>query len=209
MTGKVQKYLARASLDNLILPAGREVFTFSGFFIRKSPNCPRYITTTKEDGTEAKILHSPDEEEYESGFPKCDYYLEFELGKINQFDFNEAQKKIICALNRLRLFKSGLLWGELYGLFDPQKPSVGCIEVKRTYEEGPYPEFNYDSGYQGVYVIKENEVDSMINFVNDLKDVSADSFAVALRRFHLYFNRDLIQDRAIDLMIALELGISE
>jgi hypothetical protein len=208
MTGKVQECLARASLDNLMLPVGMEVLTFSRFFIKKSPNCLRDVTTTKEDGTEVVVPHSPDEDEYEPGFPECEYYLELELGKINQFDFDEAQNKLTWTLNRLRLFKPGLLWGELYGIFDPKDPSVGCSEFKRTLREGPYP-INYSAGYNGVFVIEENEVDSIVSFVNDLKNVPTDLFAVALRRFHLYFDRDLIQDRAIDLMVALESMFSE
>lgn len=218
MTGKVQKYLARASLDNLLLPVGREVLTFSGFFIKKSPNCLRDVTMTKEDGTEVVVPHFPDEDEYEPGFPKCEYYLELELGEVDLFAFDEAQKKLTWALNRLRLFKPGLLWGELYGIFDPKEHPVGSSEFRRTHEEGPYPaiyragyngSFVFEEGYNGIFVIEENEVDSIVNFANDLKDVPTDSFAVALRRFHLYFDRDLIQDRAIDLMVALESMFSE
>ena len=203
MTGKVKERVARASLDNLILSEGSEVLTFSGFFIKKSPNCMRNVTTMREDGTEVVVPSYPDEDEYEAGFPKCEYYLEIELGVVDLFAFDEAQKKITWALNRLRLFKPGLLWGELYAIFDPKDPSVGCSEVKRAQEEGPYP-LNYRAGYNGLFVIEENEVESIVNFVNDFQNIPKDSFAVALRRFHLYFDRDLIQDRAIDLMVALE-----
>lgn len=93
--------------------------------------------------------------------------------------------------------------GELYGIFAPEEHPVGASELRRSHEEGPYPVY-YRPGFGGYFVIEEDEVDSIVDFVNDLKNVPTDSFAVALNRFHLYFDRDLIQDRAIDLMVALE-----
>ena len=208
MTGKVRECVARAYLDNLMLPVGRDVLAFSDFFIKKSPNCIRDVTITLEDGTKAVVPSYPDEDEYDPGFPKCRYYLELELGKVNMFDFDEAEKKLTWALDRLRLFKPGLLWGELYGIFDPKEHPVGTFEFRRAHEEGPYP-VNFRAGFSGLFVIEENEVDSIVDFVNDLKNIPTDSFAVALRRFHLYFDRDLIQDRALDLMVALESMFSE
>lgn len=186
MPDEAKEFVARASLDNLNLLVDKEELIFSDFFISKSPNCIRDITITKEDGTESIVPHSPDEDEYEPGFPRCTYYLELELGKNKPFAFDEAQRKLIWALDRLRLFKPGSLWGELYGIFAPEKHPVGAFEVRRSHEEGPYP-LNYHA----------------------LKNVPTDSFAVALNRFHLYFDRDFIQDRAIDLMVALESMFSD
>lgn len=208
MPDEAKEFVARASLDNLNLLVDKEELIFSDFFISKSPNCIRDITITKEDGTESIVPHSPDEDEYEPGFPRCTYYLELELGKNKPFAFDEAQRKLIWALDRLRLFKPGSLWGELYGIFAPEKHPVGAFEVRRSHEEGPYP-LNYHAGFSGIFVIEEDEVDSIVDFVNDLKNVPTDSFAVALNRFHLYFDRDFIQDRAIDLMVALESMFSD
>jgi len=208
MPQKIQKYLARASLDNLKLSIGEDSLQFNGFSIKKSPNCMRDITVTNEDGKEITIPHSPDEDEYEPGFPSCQYYLELELTGSGPFGFDEAQAKTMWALNRMRLFKPGLLWGELYGIFDPNQHPVGIYEVRRIQESGPMPT-TFNADYDGIFQIEENEVDSIVDFVNDLKDVSTDQFAVALRRFHLYFDRDSIQDRAIDLMVALESLFSE
>jgi hypothetical protein len=205
MNEKITGMLARATLDNLMLPAGRDVLKFSGFFIKKSPNCMRDITVMQEDGTKTIIQGYPDEyeDDYKSGFPKCEYCLELELGEAGLFDFDKAEKELIWALTRLRLFKPGCLWGELYGIYNSKEPDVVCCQVKRTQEQGPDP-FNYPDSNAVLYIIKKNEVDSLVNFVNGLKNVPTDSFAVALRRFHRYFDRDLIQDRAIDLMIVLE-----
>ena len=86
----MKKCVARASLDNIMLPPEIECLNFSSFFIKKSPNCLRNITTMKENGTKVEIPHYPDEDEYESGFPKCQYYLEIELGEIDIFDFSKA-----------------------------------------------------------------------------------------------------------------------
>lgn len=208
MSDEAKEFVARASLDNLKLLVDREELTFSGFFIKKSPNCIRDITITKEDGTESTVPSYPDEDEYEPGFPRCTYYLELELGKNKPFAFDEAQRKLIWALDRLRLFKPGSLWGELYGIFAPEEHLGGASEVKRFHEEGPYP-LNYHAGFSGIFVIEEDEVDSIVDFVNDLENVPTDSFAVALNRFHLYFDRDFVQDRAIDLMVALESMFSD
>jgi hypothetical protein len=195
-------------LDNLRLLVNAEGLTFSGFFIRKSPNCMRNVTITGEDGKEVVVPSYPDEDEYEPGFPKCNYYLELELGRVDPFAFDKAKEKLTWAVNRLRLFKPGLLWAELYGIFDPKEHPVGAYLIERSHQEGPYPP-NYTAGFGGVFVVEENEVDSIVSFVNNLKDVPTDPFAVALRRFHLYFDRDLMQDRAIDLMVILESLFSE
>jgi len=208
MPQRIQKYLARASLDNLKLSTGGDSLRFNGFSIKKSPNCIRDITVTNEDGKEITIPHSPDEDEYEPGFPRCQYYLELELTGSDPFGFDEAQAKTMWALNRMRLFKPGLLWGELYGIFDPKEHPVGVYEFRRSQENGPMPT-TFSAGYDGIFQIEESELDSIVDFVNDLKDVSTDQFTVALRRFHLYFDRDSIQDRAIDLMVALESLFSE
>lgn len=208
MPQKIQKYLARASLDNLKLSPGGDSLRFNGFSIKKSPNCVRDITVTNEDGKETTIPHSPDEDEYEPGFPRCQYYLELELARADPFGFDEAQAKTMWALNRMRLFKPGLLWGELYGIFDPNEHPVGVYEFRRSQENGPMPT-TFSADYDGIFQIQESELDSIVDFVNDLKDIPTDQFAVALRRFHLYFDRDSIQDRAIDLMVALESLFSE
>ena len=208
MAEETREFVVRASLDNILLSDGREEITFSGFCIKKSPNCLRHITITEEDGKQVVVPHSPDEDEYEPGFPRCEYYLELELGAVGLFAFDEAQEKLIWAVDRLRLFKPGLLWAEIHGIFDPKEHPVGSYEFKRHHNEGPYP-VNYKVGYDGVFVIEENEVDSIVSFVNDLKDIPTDSFAVALRRFHLYFDRDMPQDRALDLMVILESLFSE
>lgn len=208
MPQRIQKYLTRASLDNLKLSTARDSLQFNGFFIKKSPNCVRDITVIDEDGKETTIPHSPDEDEYEPGFPRCQYYLELELTGSDPFGFDEAQAKTMWAINRMRLFKPGLLWGELYGIFNPNEHPVGVYEFRRSQESGPMPK-TFSAGYDGIFQIEESELDSIVNFVNDLKDVSTDQFAVALRRFHFYFDRDSIQDRAIDLMVALESLFSE
>ncbi|MCX5997615.1 MAG: HEPN domain-containing protein [Chloroflexi bacterium] len=208
MTRKVKDYLARASLDNLKLPDRKIILEFSGFSIKQSPNCLRDVTITEKDGTQVTIPHYQDDDEYNPGFPKCKYYLELKIGEINLFDFDEAQNRITWALNRLRLFKPGLLWGTLYGIYDPEDHPAGCYEFKRAHEEGPYPA-HYRAGFDGYFVIEESEVNALVNFVNGLENVNTDSFEVALRRFHLYFDRDLIQDRAIDLMVALESMFSD
>jgi hypothetical protein len=168
----------------------------------------REVTETREDGTKVVFPREPHEDEFEPGFPRCEYYLEFELGGADPFAFDEAHRKLAWAVDRLRLFKPGLLWAELHGIFDPRYYPAGCYEFKRIRQEGPYPA-KYTSGYGGLFVVEANEVDSLVSFVNDLKDVRTDPFAVALRRFHLYFDRDLIQDRAIDLIVALESMFSE
>jgi len=208
MSHKDKKYVARASLDNFKMSKAADSLRFNGFFIKKSPNCIRNIVTTNEDGKEITIPHHPDEDEYEPGFPTCDYYLELELPGADRFGFDEAQAKTMWALNRMRLFKPGLLWGDLYGIFDPNEHPVGTYEFKRSQENGPMPA-TFDAGFDGIFTIEESETDSIVDFINDLKDVSTDQFAVALRRFHLYFDRDSIQDRAIDLMIILESLFSE
>ena len=105
MTQGKQEYLARASLDNLILRIDKEALTFSDFFIKRSPNRIRDIVVTYENGAKGSVPHSPDEDEFEPGFPECEYYLEIYLGKIKRFDFEEAQNRLVWALNRMRLFK--------------------------------------------------------------------------------------------------------
>lgn len=208
MPQKIQKYLARVSLDNLKLSTGGDSLRFNGFSIIRSPNCIRDISVTNEKGKEITIPHSPDEDEYEPGFPRCQYYLELELTGVDPFDFDEAQAKTIWALNRMRLFKPGLLWGQLYGIFDPTEHPVGVYQFRRSQDNGPMPTI-FSADYEGIFQVEERELDSIVDFVNDLKDVPTDQFTVALRRFHLYFDRDSIQDRAIDLTVALEALFSE
>lgn len=210
MAKEIESCIARALLDNLILPVGVEHLIFSGFSIKRSPNCMRKRKIVSDIGKEELIPAYQREEEYVSGFPECDYYLEIELGKTELGDFNKAQEKLKWALNRLRLYKPGLLWGECAGMFDLKDQSIGCYLLTRNHREGPYPAgsdedpFNFKVGYGGLYHVKDGEIDSIVNFVDSFKDTSNAQFAVALRRFHLYFDRDLIQDRAIDLMIILE-----
>jgi len=160
------------------------------------------------NGKEVTVPHTPDENEYEPGFPRCQYYLELDLSADVPFHFDEAQTKVMWALNRLRLFKPGSLWGDLYGIFDPEEHPVGAYELKRSREDGPMPA-TFSAGYDGIFVIEEDELDLISDFVKDLKNVSTDQFSVALRRFHLYFDRDSIQDRVIDLMVVSESLFSE
>jgi len=207
MERKVKDCLARAALDNFVLPKTVEGIIFSDFVIKKSPNCIRERVTTDEDGSEVVIPCHPTEDEYQPGFPSCQYFME--IDGVDRLAFDEARKKVIWAIDRLRLFKSGLLWGDLYGIYDPKEHPVGAYELKRAHSEGPYPANLSTGGYNGVFTITEPEVDSIISFVNDLKDAPNDFLSVALRRFHLYFDRDLAQDRAIDLMVALESMFSE
>jgi hypothetical protein len=209
MASEIEDCVARASLDNLVLP-GVEQLIFSGFLIKRSPNCMHKVQIIGDDGKEHVFSDYPNEDELVQGFPECDYYLEIELGKTKFGDFNKAQEKLMWALNRLRLFKPGLLWGECAGIFDLKDQSNGCYLLTRNHREGPYPTgldedpFKFKIGYGGLYDVKDEDMDSIVNFVDSFKDTPKDQFSVALRRFHLYFDRDLIQDRAIDLMIILE-----
>jgi hypothetical protein len=160
MAKKVVEHIARAALDNLWLPERIDIIKFSDFFIKKSPNCIRNKKSFNEDGTEIEVPDTPDEDEYEQGFPESDYYLEINIGKIIQFDFDEANNKLKWALNRLRLFKPGLLWGELQGLFDPKDTSHQYSEVKRFHGQGPYPV--YSAGYNGIFAMKSMKCNRLL-----------------------------------------------
>jgi len=195
--------LGRAYLGNLRLPANCKEITFSGFSIKKSPNCYRWISIQREDGTKETVLTSPTEDELEPGYPVCEYYLELDLGKGDRFAFEQAEERLVWALTRLRLYKPGMLWGAFWAMYYPPDDVAGCSLMTRVHTEAPYTR-TYSGGYGGVLDIKKDEVKKLVNFVNGLPKEPPKAFATAIDRYHLYFDRDSVTDRAIDLMIVLE-----
>ncbi len=64
-------------------------------------------------------------------------------------------------------------------------------------------------GLWSYYSIKEDEVAPLIAFTNEMENAPREFVEVALRRFHQSFDRDLPEDQAIDLCVALECLFSE
>lgn len=206
MGKRIENCVVRASLDDILLPPKVDKINFLGFVINKSPNYSLERKRIAEDGSIEQVTDYPTEEEYVAGFPKSEYYLEIDVGEIEIFDFDKAHEEVNWALNRLRLFKPGLLWGSLWGIFPKKDLSIGTgiYEFKRTQEEGPYTSLNYVSEFANIFKIEENEIIPLVDFVNDYKNAPKELWDTAFRRFNIYFDRELLNDRALDLMIALE-----
>lgn len=204
-----KKRVARAALDNIVLPSKTKRIQFSNFFLELSPN--RLQTRNREDdpGEITTYEDFPDEEEYQPGFPQCQYYLEVDLGDIEPFDFEVAYDNVIWALDRLRLFKRGCLWGDVYGIFDPTEHPVGVYEFRRMADSGPMPSTDKSGQFEDIYSIQNNEIKRLVEFVDDLEWVTRRFLDIPLRRFHLSFDRDSQEDRIIDLIVALESMFSD
>lgn len=207
------RYIARATLDNIELPDEHDEIQFSDFVIRLCPNHAQPIPVEEEDGTVTDVdwqyPAKPD-----TRFPICDYYLEIPFTPVSSKRWKEAEDKLVWALNRLRLFKKGRLWGSLYNVFNAGSPGIqkGLEDIealmRRRHTRAPSKGL-WLGGFRNIYSVEENEVTPLTVFVEEMKNVPTKSFEVALRRFHQSFDRDLPDDQAVDLFIALESLFSE
>ena len=135
-------------------------------------------------------------------------YFSTESGK----GWQQGEWELAWALTRLRLFRVGRLWGSLYRVSDMASPYIQGEDIneafKRHSKEPPQLGLSFTS-LSGYYKIENGDIAPLKSFVNNLGKIKAMNFEVAIRRFHQSFDRDLAQDRAIDLFIALESLLSE
>lgn len=207
MRDKRKEYVARAALDNIKLPDGCDEISFSDFAIKVCPNHAEPIPIGGEDGTVDdwgwQYPTKPDQR-----FPVCDYYLEIPFSPVSSGRWKEADEKLAWALNRLRLFKAGRLWGSLHRVFDVASPGIkrGLEDISDSLLRRPTnaPSLGFEPSFRHVYDIQQDELERMVKFVEEMKEVARAQFEVALHRLHLSFDRDLAQDQAIDLFVALE-----
>jgi len=59
------------------------------------------------------------------------------------------------------------------------------------------------------YEISRRELKPLEEFINQMGNAPVAGFEIAIRRFNQSFDRDITEDRAIDLLIALESLLSE
>jgi len=145
-------------------------------------------------------------------YPVCDYYLEAIINAEEGNGWVGAESFLSWALTKLRLHKPGHLWGTLHTVNNTAHPGIqtGINDInesmRRRHNQPPS---------QGITVrrtnfsITEPEIEPLKQFVNVLGDAPTTSFGVAIRRFNQAFDRDIPEDRAVDLFIALESLLSE
>lgn len=208
-------YRARATLGNIELPEGFEEIVFPDFTIRECPNKAQPIPIKDENGnvTDVDWVYP---EKPDPRFPVCDYYLETHFSAERGYGWSEAEWLLAWCLTRLRLFKRGRLWGSLYRVNEVAHPGIRTgadisESLRRRPDQPPSPPLHagLTSSFRYLYQIDKDSVERLRDFVGQIGKVSGKDFALAIRRFHQSFDRDLPEDQALDLFIALESLLSD
>ena len=201
----------RASLGNLELPNTVNEIIFEEFSILECPNKAYPVEIHDEDGEVRDVdWEYPAKPDYR--YPVCDYYLEAVVKGERGNSWIPAEAFLTWALTRLRLYKAGHLWGTLFNVIDSTEPGgiVGFKDMheadKRRHNQPPSRGiFTRDREFS----IVEGDIEPLKRFVNGLATVPATNLGIAIRRFNQVFDRDVLEDRAVDLFIALESLLSE
>lgn len=215
MTEETCDYRARAALGNIELPEGLNEILFSDFAIKECPNKAQPVPMKDENGDVIDVdwvyPERPD-----LRFPVCDYYLEMHFSEEKGRGWLEAEWQLAWCLTRMRLFKSGRLWGSLYRVDEVAHPGIRTgadisESLRRRPDQPPSPPLHAGliTSRRYLYEIDKDEVEALQQFVGQLRKTSGKDFEVAIRRFHQSFDRDLSEDQALDLFIALESLLSD
>lgn len=215
MTEELCDYRARATLGNIELPEGIEEIVFPDFVIRECPNKAQPLPFKDESGNIVDVdwvyPEKPDPR-----FPVCDYYLETHFSAESGYGWSESEWLLAWCLTRLRLFKRGRLWSSLYRVDEVARPGIRTgadisESLRRRPKEPPSPPLHAGliTSFRYLYQIDKDEVERLRDFVEQIGKISGRDFELAIRRFHQSFDRDLPDDQALDLFIALESLLSD
>jgi len=208
----MEQYLAIAALDNVNFPEGCQEVLFTDFAIRVCPNHARPYSIELGDGSTDVDWQYPDQPDLR--YPVCDYYLETHFEEDSSNSWKQAEQSLMWALNRLRLFKDRRLWGSLHSVIEVHRGPYWIsgdenVELMRQRRHTKAPVIRGFWPFPHIYDVCEADIKPMIEFVERIRDAPRQNFEVALRRFHMSFDRDLVEDQAIDWFIALESLFSE
>lgn len=215
MNKETCEYRGRAALGYIELPEDLDEIVFSDFTIKECPNKAQPLPVEDEDGNIVDVdwvyPEKPD-----LRFPVCDYYLEIHFSAEKGYGWSEAEWQLAWCLTRMRLFKRGRLWGSLYRVDEVAHPGIRTKSdisesLRRRPDQPPSPPLHSGliSVRRHVYEINKDDVEALRDFVGQIGKISGKDFEVAVRRFHQSFDRDLPEDQALDLFIALEPLLSD
>gem|GEM_PF-3480240 len=209
-SNKITQYRSVAALGNIRLPQDCREILFDDFSIKECPN----HSDAKEYYDEETGVHDIDwvyPEKPDTRFPISDYMFEKYFSSESGKGWQRGEWELAWALTRLRLFRVGRLWGSLYRVSDMASTYIQGEDIDEAIKRRPKepPQSGLSLPGSGYYKIQNNDLVPLQDFVNNLGKVKVTNFEVAIRRFHQSFDRDLAQDRAIDLFIALESLLSE
>lgn len=121
-------------------------------------------------------------------------YDELAIGIVVDPFFKKSEEIFDKVLLALRLFKEGSIGYNEFDLYD-------LVEENRY--AGTVSRVGYFWGEP--YKLNNDEIPKFIEFYNKIKSLSPVNFAkVSMERFRTIYERDKIEDRLIDLFIALE-----
>lgn len=212
INNKITEYIAISSLGYIELPEKCAEISFSDFSIKCCPNHAEPVQIHLPDGSADVEWVYPDKPD--PRFPVCDYYLEMHFSTGEGSSWHEAEWLLAWALTRLRLFKKGHLWSSLYRVNNKASPKIieGLGNNLGYHKRRPKEPPSIDNIYslrKYSYEILQSEIEAIRKFVEEMGRSPTKIFQVAIRRFHQSFDRDLPEDRAIDLLIAFESLLNE
>lgn len=215
MTEETCDYRARATLGNIELPKGFKEIVFPDFAIRECPNKAQPLPL-KDDSGKVVDVDWVYPERPDPRFPVCDYYLEMHFSAERGHGWSESDWLLAWCLTRLRLFKRGRIWGSLYRVDEVAHPGIRrgsdiSESLRRRHDEPPSPPLHAGliSSFRYRYQIDKDDMERLPDFVKQIGIISGKDFELAIRRFHQSFDRDLPDDQALDLFIALESLLSD
>ena len=212
MNTKLSKFKLIAALGKLELPNNFQKVSFKDFILKKCPNhsTPEPIYDEESDDIIDVDWVYPDKPDLR--YPVCDYYLEAVFPAQKGNAWRQADVFLAWALTRLRLFKKGDLWGSTYKVYDVSNSgmTIGVYDIveslKRRPKEPPYVGLLVG---RMTYALNKNDIRSLKAFVNKIASFPMSDFVIPIRRFNQSFDRDFVDDRAVDLFITLESLLSE
>lgn len=213
MSKTIGKFEVVAALGNLELPDRCNKISFIDFTLRKCPNHSLPQPVYADNGIDIIDVDWMDPQNPNPNFPICEYYLETHItAQIGQ-GWQQAELVLAWALTRLRLFQKGDLWGSLYRVYDKNHPGItrGFPDIMERFKRRPKEPPSTDGLLAGrhIYAIRKGDIRRLRAFEKKMSGFSTATFSIPIRRFNQSFDRDFVDDRAIDLFIALESLLSE
>lgn len=208
MEEETLEYKLIATLGRIELPNQWDHVSFSDFSINRSPNRAVPVPILSDDGT-CIDYDWADPEKPDLRFPVCEYYLEKQFKSVKGQGWQRAEWELAWTLTKLRLFKKGPLWGAIYNVADLASPGIiRSNDITESLRRRPNKPPR-SSLFLSFYEINDEDLEPLREFLDSMHDSYAEPFQIAIRRFNQSFDRDLPEDKAVDLFIALESLLSE
>ncbi|MCX6009981.1 MAG: HEPN domain-containing protein [Chloroflexi bacterium] len=206
------KFELIAALGNLELPNNFRKVSFKDFTLKRCPNHSSPEATYDEDSDDIADVDWVYPDKPDLRYPVCDYYLEAIFPAQRGQGWRQADVFLAWSLTRLRLFQKGDLWGSLYKVYDTSHSGMttGIYDIeeslKRRAKEPPSVGLLVG---RATYTINKNDICKIKAFVSKIASFPISDFEIPIRRFNQSFDRDFVDDKAIDLFITLESLLSE